>query len=74
MFNNMSKFVVGKETPKWARYNLFWWKVEGLDPLNGLNVYRPNDPNSAGFTLKFGRFKLRLRYSKRTKKWFWGTK
>ena len=74
MFNHMGKFVASKELPKWARYNLFWWKVEGLEPLNGLNVYRLSDPHSAGFVLKFGRFKFKVRYSKRAKKWFWGTK
>jgi hypothetical protein len=74
MFNHMGKFVANKELPKWAKYNLFWWKVEGLEPLNGLNVYPPSCPHSAGFTIKFGQFRFRVRYSKRTKKWFWGTK
>jgi hypothetical protein len=72
-FNDLNKLYVNDCSPLWA-YNLFWWKVEGGKPLNGLNVYRPSDPHSAGFTIKFGRFKFRVRYSKRTKKWFWGTK
>jgi hypothetical protein len=72
-FNDLNKLYVNDCSPLWA-YNLFWWKVEGGEPLNGLNVYRPSDPHSAGFAIKFGRFKFRVRYSKRTKKWFWGTK
>ena len=73
-FNNMGKFIAHSKIPRWARYNLFWWKVEGFEPLNGLNVYPPDCHHSAGFILKFGKFKFRVRYSKRTKKWFWGTK
>ena len=56
------------------KYNLFWWKIEGCEVLNGLNVYRLDDPNSAGFVLKLGKFIFRMRYSKRTKQFFWGMK
>jgi hypothetical protein len=56
------------------KYNLLWWKVEGLNALNGLNVYRLSDPNSAGFWLKCGKLVFRLRYSKRTKKLHCGFK
>ena len=70
MFNDLDKMVNG--TPKIMRWNLFWWKIEGCELLNGLNVYKPSDPNSAGFAIKFGNFKTRIRYSKRTKLWHWG--
>ena len=56
------------------RWNLFWWKVEGVDPLNGINVIHPDDPSSAGFVIKVGPVGFRVRYSKRVKKWFVGIK
>ena len=52
------------------KYNLFWWKIEGYEPLNGLNVYR--DPHSAGFVIKIGKYGIRVRYSKRTKRFYGG--
>lgn len=55
-------------------WNLFWWKIEGCDPLNGINVYPPSDPNSLGFVIKAGKFIFRVRWSKRAKKFFWGMK
>jgi hypothetical protein len=58
----------------WYSWNLFWWKVEGLDALNGLNVYHPRDENNIGFVLKLGEFKFRARWSKRVKKFYWGMK
>jgi hypothetical protein len=70
MFNDVNKMVCG--TPKIWAWNLFWWKVEGCELLNGLNVYRPSDPSSAGFVIKFGNWKTRVRYSKRTKQWHFG--
>lgn len=70
MFNDVNKMVCG--TSKIWEWNLFWWKVEGCELLNGLNVYRPSDPHSAGFAIKFGNWKTRVRYSKRTKQWHWG--
>lgn len=60
--------------PTWWQYNLFWWKVEGYEALNGLNVYQLKDPRSAGFILKFGQLSLRIRYSKYTKQWHFGFK
>ena len=70
MFNRKERFVV--DTYKWYYgWNLFWWKIEGCEPLNGLNVYPPSDTHSAGFILKFGNFAWRVRYSKRTKEWHW---
>lgn len=54
------------------RWNLFWWKVEGKEPLNGLNVYHPDDPISAGFVIRVWRFGFKVRYSKRAKKWVIG--
>lgn len=69
IFNREEVFSV--DTYRWYYgWNLFWWKIEGFEPLNGINVYRPSDPNSAGFYLKVGKFKWRVRYSKRAKKWF----
>jgi len=50
------------------RWNLFWWKVEGMEPLNGLNVYH-NDPDSAGFVIRVGARGFKCRYSKRAKRW-----
>ena len=70
MFNNVDRMVSG--TPKIWAWNLFWWKIEGCDLLNGLNVYRPSDPNSAGFAIKLGKFIFRVRYSKRTHLWHIG--
>ena len=70
MFNDVNKMVCG--TSKIWEWNLFWWKVEGCELLNGLNMYRPSDPHSAGFAIKFGNWKTRVRYSKRTKQWHWG--
>lgn len=67
MFNKKDKFSIG--TYKWYyQWNLIWWKIEGNDCLNGLNVYPPSDEHSSGFVIKIGRFKARVRYSKRTKK------
>jgi hypothetical protein len=51
---------------------MIWWKIEGCELLNGLNVYRPSDPSSAGFALKLGEFVFRVRYSKRKKQWHMG--
>jgi hypothetical protein len=56
----------------WYSWNLFWWKIEGYDLLNGLNVYKPKDPNSAGFVLKIKKFIFKVRYSKRTNEWHIG--
>jgi len=70
MFNDIKRLGIG--TPKIWAWNLFWWKIEGCEILNGLNVYRPSDPSSAGFALKLGAFVFRVRYSKRTKKWHIG--
>ena len=73
MFNKKGKFTVG--TYKWYYgWNLFWWKIEGLENLNGLNVYPPDDPNSAGFVIRAGKIQFRVRWSKRAKKLFWGFK
>jgi hypothetical protein len=58
----------------WYLWNLFWWKIEGYDLLNGINVYRQGDENSAGFVIKFGSWAFRCRYSKRTCKWNIGFK
>ena len=67
MFNKKSRFIV--DTYRWYYgWNLLWWKIEGYEPLNGLNVYKPSDINSAGFVLKIGNFRFRVRYSKRTKR------
>ena len=49
---------------------MIYYKVEGLPPLNGLNIYRPADPNSAGFVAKLGKWKFCMRYSKQIKRWF----
>ena len=70
MINNINKFTPG--SPSWYQYNFIWWKIEGLEALNGLNVYKPRDKHSAGFVIKLGRIQFKVRYSKRAKKWFWG--
>jgi hypothetical protein len=71
MFNKKDIFAVGSY--KWYYgWNLFWWKIEGCELLNGLNVYPPSDKNSAGFAIKLGNWKTRARYSKRTKQWHFG--
>ena len=70
MFNDINRMTSG--TPKIWAWNLFWWKVEGFDILNGINVYRPSDPHSAGFAIMAFGLVFRLRYSKRTKQWHAG--
>jgi hypothetical protein len=71
MFNKKERFTVG--TYKWYYgWNLFWWKLEGYDTLNGLNVYLPHDPVSAGFVLQGFGLRFRMRWSKRVKRMFWG--
>jgi hypothetical protein len=74
MFDKRGKFVVHHTYRWYYRWNLFWWKIEGYECLNGINVYPPSDKHSAGFIIKMGKFKFRLRYSKRIKQWFWGFK
>jgi len=71
MFNNINRMSCG--TPKIWAWNLFWWKIEGCELLNGINVYRPSDPNSAGFSVMAFGLVFRVRYSKRTKKWHIGS-
>lgn len=69
MFNDRNKFTVG--TYKWYYgWNLFWWKIEGYDALNGLNVYHPKDEVSAGFIVKGFGWQWRVRWSKRVKRLF----
>jgi hypothetical protein len=71
MFNSKCLFAMG--TYRWYYgWNLFWWKIEGAHTLNGLNVYHPKDPNSIGFILRISKYQFRVRWSKRTRKWFWG--
>jgi hypothetical protein len=71
MFNRKGVFAV--DTYRWYYgWNLFWWKIEGCECLNGVNVYPPSDKNSAGFVLKAGGWQLRVRWSKRAKKLFYG--
>ena len=53
-------------------WNPFWWKVEGYPLLNGINLYRLNDENSAGVAIKLGKLVARIRYSKRTGLWHGG--
>lgn len=73
MFNRPKVFASG--TYRWYYgWNLFWWKIEGSDCLNGINVYPPSDPNSSGVVIKVGKLQFRLRWSKRAKKFFWGFK
>jgi hypothetical protein len=49
---------------------MIYYKIEGCDALNGLNIYKPSDPNSAGFIIKLNRWKFCIRYSKRVKRLF----
>jgi hypothetical protein len=49
---------------------MIYYKIEGLNTLNGLNIYKPSDPNSAGFVIQLGKWKFCIRYSKRVKRWF----
>jgi hypothetical protein len=71
MFNRKCLFSAGSY--RWYYgWNLFWWKIEGCNTLNGLNVYPPKDPNSMGFILRVHKYQFRLRWSKRAKKWFCG--
>lgn len=71
MFNKREIFTC--DSYRWYYgWNLIWWKIEGYDPLNGINIYHPSDENSAGFVVKVGKWQFRLRWSKRAKKLFWG--
>ena len=71
MFNHRDKFCVG--TYKWYYgWNLLWWKIEGSDTLNGLNVYPLSDQVSAGFVLQGFGWRWRVRWSKRVHKLFSG--
>ena len=73
MFNKPEVFACGSY--RWYYgWNLIWWKIEGSDPLNGLNVYPLSDPHSAGFVIKAGKIKFKVRWSKRTKRLHWGFK
>ena len=49
---------------------MIYYKVEGLPPLNGLNIYKPTDLSNAGFVVKLGKWKFCIRYSKQIKRWF----
>lgn len=67
MFNRPEKFTT-RTIGLWG-WNLFWWKIEGMEVLNGVNVYKLSDPKSAGFVIKIGRGYFRCRYSKVTGGW-----
>jgi len=56
----MLKFLAGR---------LWFYKIEGLACLNGINVYPKDDPNSRGFVLRIGVVHFKVRHSLRTKKW-----
>lgn len=45
------------------------WKIEFEKIQQGLSVYPPSDPFSAGFVLRIGKRLWRVRYSKSTGKW-----
>lgn len=63
--------MFNRQMEGWWRWNLFWWKVEGMEPLNGLNIYH-RDPTSWGFVIRIGGRGFRVRYSRRVGKWFVG--
>lgn len=50
-------------------------KFEGQPPLQGLNIYSPDNPYSKGFVIRIWYGVLSVRYSKITKRWnvrtFW---
>jgi hypothetical protein len=48
------------------------WQITNRLFDNGLNMYHPKDPNSIGFILRISKYQFRVRWSKRTRKWFWG--
>jgi hypothetical protein len=49
---------------------IWFYKVEGMPCLNGINVYRADDVGSCGFIIKLGALHFRARYSKRIHQWF----
>jgi hypothetical protein len=55
----MIKFLAGR---------LWFYKIEGMPCLNGINVYHPTDWHSKGFIVKLGALHFKCRYSKRTHK------
>ena len=56
----MIKFFAGR---------LWFYKIEGMSCLNGINVYPKDDLNSRGFVIKAGDFHFKVRHSLRTNKW-----
>jgi hypothetical protein len=53
---------------KWLAGRVWFWKIEGIAPLNGINIYKKDDEGSSGFIIKLGAFHFKCRYSKRTRK------
>lgn len=49
---------------------MIYYKIEGCDTLNGLNIYKLSDPSNAGFVARLGKWKFCVRYSKRVKRLF----
>ena len=54
---------------KWLAGKVWFYKIEGMPCLNGINVYPKRDSHSAGFIIKVDAFHFKCRYSKITKKW-----
>jgi hypothetical protein len=52
----------------WLAGRVWFYKIEGMPCLNGLNFYPDHDPRSSGFVLKLGALHFKYRYSKQTKK------
>lgn len=51
---------------------MIYWKKEGGEIRNGLNLYHPRDKHSIGGVFRLGNHIWRLRYSKIAKMWFKG--
>jgi hypothetical protein len=54
---------------KWLAGKVWFYKIEGMPCLNGINIYPKRDSHSAGFVIKVGTFHFKCRSSKITKKW-----
>ena len=47
---------------------MFYWRYETEEIRQGFNFYPPNDGGSVGCQMMFGRLRIEVRWSRRTKK------
>lgn len=49
---------------------MMYWKREGEQIRQGLTIYHPKHPSSAGGILRIGNHAWSVRYSKATSRWY----